>query len=66
MANHLKMADISRIHVLYDLGWSKSRIARELGIHRETVARHVNLGNSKPSVAPTGSPAEAQGRSGAQ
>ncbi len=66
MANHLKMADISRIHVLSDLGWSKSRIARALGIHRETVARYVKLGKSKPTDAPPGSGDSRAGPGGGQ
>lgn len=35
-------------------GWSQRRIARERGIHRETVARHVRLGGSKPAIPLSG------------
>jgi transposase len=41
MANHLKMAEIQAIRVLHERGWSCRRIARELGIHRETVGRYI-------------------------
>lgn len=61
MANYIEMAATSAIVGLYEQGWSKSRIARELGIHRETVARYVRLarqGDSKPSELPTGSGAD--------
>ena len=43
MANVLKMAKVHSIQVLHARGWSQRRIARELGIHRETVARYVQL-----------------------
>lgn len=43
MANQLKMADIQCIVTLAGRGWSRRRIARELGIDRETVARYVRL-----------------------
>ena len=43
MANQLKMADIQCIITLHGRGWSRRRIARELGMDRETVARHLRL-----------------------
>lgn len=43
MANRLKMAKVHSIQTLHARGWSQRRIARELGIHRETVARYVQL-----------------------
>lgn len=55
MANVLKMAIIEAIHSLRSAGLSCRAIARRLGIHRETVARHVRLGregDSKPANAP--------------
>jgi len=36
-------------------GWSRRRIARELGIHRETVGRHLGLASSKPAIVLAGS-----------
>ena len=62
MSNQLKMPNIQSILTLRQQGWSFARIARELGLHRETVARYVRL-HSKPAEAPPGSdgpkPAEA-------
>src|SRR5580700_5483948 len=56
MANLLKMARIETIFSLHQRGWSQRRIARELGIHRETVARHLlEPPPSKPAIAPLGS-----------
>src|ERR1700722_13454530 len=43
MANQLKMADVQCILTLRDRGWSRRRIARELGLDRETVGRHLRL-----------------------
>ena len=53
MANHLEMAQAETILSLHKRGWSQRRIAQELGIDRETVARHLK--QSKPAIAPTGS-----------
>lgn len=41
MANQLKMAEVQAILALARHGWSRRRIARELGVHRETVGRYV-------------------------
>lgn len=57
MANRLKMAIVQAIIGLLERGWSQRRIARELGIHRETVARYDRLrrvGDSKPANSPPG------------
>ena len=43
MANQLKMSMVNAILTLKQRGWSQRRIARELGIDRETVARYVHL-----------------------
>ncbi len=62
MANQLKMAIIESILALYQRGWSKRQIARELGLDRETVARHLRLAvASKPASAHLDSPASAEG-----
>jgi transposase len=60
MANQLKMAIIDSILALHLRHWSQRRIARELGINRETVSRYLQQAAdlSKPAIAPTGSAAE--------
>src|SRR5262245_4686036 len=57
MANQLRMALIDSIFMLHQRGWSQRRIARELGIDRATVARHLQQGSpkSKAAIAPLGS-----------
>jgi transposase len=57
MANRLNMALVQSILTLHQHGWSRRRIARELGVHRETVGRYVGgAGAAKPADnAPTGS-----------
>ena len=55
MSNQLKMAEVQSIVALFLQGWSQRRIARELAVDRETVARHVRLAAAKPATAPTGS-----------
>jgi len=60
MANHVKVAMVNAITTLKKLGWPKRRIARELGIDRETVTRYFELEqlNPKPATnAPIGSKA---------
>jgi len=51
MANQLGMAKRHSISVLKDRGWSHRRIARELGIHRETVSRYLGLSQGEPAPA---------------
>ena len=41
MANRLKVAKVLSIKQLHDQGWSQRRTARELGISRDAVARHL-------------------------
>ncbi len=48
MANQLGMTEQQAIIVLAGQGWSFRRIARKLGVHRETVARYVNLARGEP------------------
>jgi transposase len=57
MPNLLKVAMIETILSLQQRGWSQRRIARELGIDRETVARHLRHQHAapKPANAPLGS-----------
>lgn len=64
MANRLKMATVQSILSLHARGWSQRRIARELGVNRESVSRHLRLarqstptaqadpGNLEPANAP--------------
>ena len=54
MANYLKMAKTNAILTLRERGWSRRRIARELGIHPDTVGRYIRLSgrDPKPAKAP--------------
>ena len=55
MANRLNVAKVHSIQTLHERGWSQRRIARELGIDRETVARHLRLhGGGEGSNPATG------------
>lgn len=71
MANQLKMALQHSIITLVRQGWSFRRVARTLGVHRETVARYVRLdaeaeaepGRAKPAISITGSDAMAPAHS---
>jgi transposase len=60
MANRLKMAKIDAILSLHQRKWSIRRIAKELGVHRDTVARQIRLHEqeAKQAGAPIGSGAE--------
>jgi transposase len=51
MANRLKMAKIDAIQALYLRQWSIRRIARELGLHRDTVARYIRACQLAPKQA---------------
>src|SRR5437763_7993933 len=59
MANQLTMALTDTIRTLHARGRSQRRIARELGINRDTVARYLQSGDepAKPANAPSGSDA---------
>lgn len=48
MANQIKMTVRDSILTLYDRGMPQRRIARELGINRETVSRHIRGAHSSP------------------
>jgi len=55
MSNVLKMAIIEAIQSLRSAGLSCREISRRLGVHRETVSRHLRLGCKpvlKPAIAP--------------
>jgi transposase len=49
MANQLKMAMVHAILTLARLGWSLRRIAKELEVDRETVARYVHSPPAEPA-----------------
>ena len=51
MSNSLKVSLQTTIYSLSDRGWSRRRIARELGIDRETVGRYLRL--AKPAISTT-------------
>ena len=51
--NHLCVSNCEAIKTLALKGWSRRRIARELGLDRETVGRH--LGPAKPAIPAVGS-----------
>lgn len=65
--NVLTVNEQQSIRVLAERGWSRRRIARELGLHRETVARYLGPaaptavaaataeGEGKPAIPPAGS-----------
>jgi transposase len=57
MANVLKMAKVQSILSLHAQGWPQRRIARELGVNRETVSKYLRQQwrGAKPANAPTGS-----------
>src|SRR5271157_1326599 len=51
MSNRLRMANIHAIIGLLEQDWSYRRIARELGVDRETVARYDRLRHNQPKPA---------------
>ena len=51
MANRLKMAMVEAILALVARGWPQRRIARELGINRETVGRYAALAPRQAGLA---------------
>ena len=58
MANRLEMAEVQTILGLLEKGWSHRRIARELGVNRETVRRYAGLrppSELNPANPPPGS-----------
>ena len=52
MSNVLKVSLLAVIYSLHDKGWSRRRIARELGLNRETVGRYLRL--AKPAISTAG------------
>ena len=58
MANRLKMAEIHTIESLWKQGWSCRRIARELGLYRDTVRKYVRELQPKPAKVTPGKSAD--------
>ena len=58
MAHQLKMATVQQILSLHAEGWSQRRIARELGISRDAVARYVHLAQTAPAAVQESSAAD--------
>ena len=58
MANTLKMADIHAIEQLWKQGWSCRKIARELGLYRDTVRKYVQKLEAKPANVTPGKSAD--------
>ncbi|MEY2606195.1 MAG: hypothetical protein QOH31_4011 [Verrucomicrobiota bacterium] len=52
MSNVLKVSLQTTIYSLAQRGWSRRRIAKELGINRETVGRYLRL--PKPAISTAG------------
>ena len=59
MGNYLQMSTQQQVRALLDLGWSHRRIAREVGVHRETVGRYAREAVPKPANVIAGSAEQA-------
>jgi transposase len=62
------MAKVQSILSLHAQGWAQRRIARELGVARETVRKYVEqqIRGSRPANAPTGSATKKKPRTGTE
>jgi IS30 family transposase len=59
----MNQLDVSLQHSIATLaakGWSARKVARELGVNRETVSRYLRLETSKPAIPPAGSPSPSE------
>jgi transposase len=54
MANQVKVTVQEAIRKYSRAGWSRRKIARTLGINRETVSRYLAFGSPNPAIPPTG------------
>ena len=62
MSNVLKVSHQEAIHGLHQKGWSQRRIARELGIHRQTVSRYWEGGSTRAGISSAGSGEESEAK----
>ena len=60
MANLLSVTEMHAILTLYERGWSCRRIARELGLHRETVSKYVRRPRAPDEAKPAKAPSESE------
>ena len=60
MANYLRVSMQYSIESLSENGWSERKIARELGIHRNTVRRYLRESKSKYTISTAGFSAQNQ------
>lgn len=60
--NILNVSIQHSISTLAANGWSRRRIARELGINRETVGRYLRVAQSKPAIPLTGEGTETEAK----
>src|SRR5882672_5443654 len=62
--NQLNVSLQQSITTLAAKGWSARKIARELGVHRETVGRYLHsvAPDSKPAIPPAGSPEDSDSK----
>jgi hypothetical protein len=61
----MNQLDVSLQHSIATLtakGWSARKVARELGVDRETVSRYLRLETAKPAIPPIGSPEPADSK----
>jgi len=61
MANYLRSSMQETIIELYEKGWSKRRIARELAINRRTVNKYILQSMSKCTISTAGSELDNEG-----
>lgn len=61
--NQLKVNQQQSIVALFEQGWSKRRIARELGLDRLTVRRYLAVAGAKSPTPRTGSDEDAESKS---